>query len=345
MRRLRVLILTHQDLIPPVELERLPEREAQHYQKEYDVAQALRSLGHDVQFLGVSHALDPIRQHIEGWQPHIVFNLLMEFQDVAVYQAYIASYLELLRVAEAGCNPRGLLLARDKALAKKILRYHRIPTPAFRVYASGRSLRPRAGLRFPQIVKSLEEEASLGIAQASVVTDFEHLAERVRFIHRRLGTDALAEEYIAGRELTVGVLGNQRLTTFPIWEMFFERLPEGNEPIATARAKWDPSYQQRIGIETGPARALPEAVVRQATRLARRVFRALGLSGYARVDLRLADDGRLFVLEANPNPDLRREEDFAASAAAAGLSYPVLIQRILNLGLRYPTAWKRGAAS
>jgi len=343
LKRLRVLVLTHQDLIPPGDFDALDEADALQFQKEHDVAQALRHLGHDVQFLGVSHNLDPIQQHVVGWEPDIVFNLLMEFQNVAVYQAYIASYLTLLRVPEAGCNPRGLLLARDKALAKRILRYHRIPTPAFRVYSFGRPVRARAGLPFPQIVKSLEEEASLGISQASVVSNFDHLAERVSFVHRRLGTDALVEEYIPGRELTVGVLGNQRLRTFPVWEMFFQRLPERNQPIATARVKWDPEYQQRVGIETGPARDLPAATAAQAVRLARRVFRALGLSGYARIDLRLAETGRLYVLEANPNPDLRSGEDFAASALAAGVSYASLIQRIVNLGLRYPAPWKRGA--
>ena len=341
MKRLRVLVLTHEDLIPPDDFAELDEAYAQQFQKEHDVAEALRALGHHVQFLGVSGELEPIRQHIDGWEPDVVFNLLMEFQNVAVYQAYIGSYLTLLRVPEAGCNPRGLLLARDKALAKRILRYHRIPTPAFRVYPVGAAVRPRAGLRFPQIVKSLEEEASLGIAQASVVADFDRLAERVAFVHRRLGTDALVEEYIPGRELTVGVLGNHRLRTFPVWEMFFRRLPEGSEPIATARVKWDPEYQRRIGIETGPARDLASDTAARAARLSRRVFRALGLSGYARIDLRLSETGRLYVLEANPNPDLRREEDFAASAAAAGVSYPSLVQRIVNLGLRYPAPWKR----
>ncbi len=292
-----------------------------------------------MQFLGVSDDLTPIRQHIEGWGPDVVFNLLMEFQDIAVYQSHIASYLELLRVPQAGCNPRGLLLARDKALAKKILRYHRIPTPAFRVVRRGQRVgAPR--LAFPQIVKSLDEEASFGISQSSVVGDLDALRERVAFVHERVGRDALVEDYIAGREITVGVVGNTRLRTFPPWELFFERLPEGSEPIATSRAKWDPRYQRRAGIRNGVADALPDAVATRLARLAKRVYRALDLSGYARIDFRLRDDGAPFVLEANPNPDLRDDEDLAASAAAAGLAYPGLIQRIVNLGLEYRSAWK-----
>ncbi len=332
-------MLTHEELIPPADIDALPERVSQRFQKEHDVSQALRTLGHDVQFLGVSDDLTPIRQHVDGWNPDVVFNLLMEFQNIAVYQSHVASYLELLRVAQAGCNPRGLLLARDKALAKKILRYHRIPTPPFRVFRRGQRVgTPK--LRFPQIVKSLDEEASFGISQSSIVSDLEALRERVGFVHEHVGRDAIAEDYIPGRELTVGVVGNERLTTFPAWELFFERLPEGSEPIATSRVKWDPRYQKKVGIRNGAAGELPAGVAAELARLAKRVYRALELSGYARIDFRLTEAGAPYVLEANPNPDLRDDEDLAASAAAAGVSYPQLVQRIVNLGLQYRSAWK-----
>ena len=335
MKRLRVLVLTHEDLIPSPEIDALPERESQRFQKEHDVAEALRSLGHDVQFLGVSHDLTPIRQHVEGWGPHAVFNLLMEFQDVAMYQAYVASYLELLGVPQVGCNPRGLLLARDKAIAKKLMRYHRIPTPSFRVFPRGARVRNPV-LRYPQIVKSVDEEASFGISQASIVDDLEALRERVAFVHDKVGSAAIAEDYIEGRELTCAVVGNARLRTFPVWEMFFEQLPEGTKPIATERAKWDPRYQKKVGIRNGPAGDLPEALAQRIAHVAKRVYRVLGLSSYARIDLRLSSDGELYVLEANPNPDLRDDEDLAASAGAAGVPYPKLIQRLLNLSLQYP---------
>jgi D-alanine-D-alanine ligase len=290
--------------------------------------------------LGVSHDLAPIKQHVEGFQPHAVFHLLMEFQDLAVYQAHVTGYLELLRAPYAGCNPRGLLLARDKALSKLLFRVHRIPTPGFVVFPRERRIRVPKRLDYPRIVKSVDEEASLGIAQASIVYDEEKLRERVAFVHRRVATDAIAEQYVAGRELTIGVLGNDRLSTFPVWEMFFENLPEGAEPIATARVKWDLAYQRRVGIETGPAKDLPPERAAEIARIAKRTYRALGLSGYARIDLRLTEDGRLFVIEANPNPDLTRDEDFARSAAAAGIEYPELLQRIVTLGLRHPSPWK-----
>ncbi len=344
MKRRRVRVLTHADLVPPADAAGLTDQEALPFQKELDVLAGLRRLGHDVQILGLSDELAPLRQHVEGFAPHIVFNLLMEFQDVAVYQAHVTSYLELLRVPYAGCNPRGLLLARDKALAKRIFRSHRIPTPGFQVHPLGRRPRPRAGLGFPQFVKSVDEEASLGIAKASLVHDTESLVDRIEFVHRHLGTDAIAEEYIEGRELTVGVLGNDRLHALPVWELFFDNLPPGEPRIATARVKWDLAYQKRLGVSNGPARELPAETGRELGRLAKRIYRGLGLSGYARIDLRMRPDGRVYALEANPNPDLTDDEDFAMSAAAAGLPYPALLQRILNLGLRYVSPWKRGGS-
>lgn len=337
---LRVLVLTHVDLVPPDSLEGQSDKDIAAWRKEYDVCLGLRELGHEVQVLGVSHDLAPIKQHVEGFQPHVVFHLLMEFQDVAVYQAHVTSYLELLRVPYAGCNPRGLLLARDKALSKLLFRVHRIPTPGFLVFARDRAIRVPRRLGYPLIVKSVDEEASLGIAQASIVHDEEHLRERVAFVHRRVATDAIAEQYVAGRELTIGVLGNDRLATFPVWEMFFENLPEGSEPIATARVKWDIAYQRRVGIDTGPARELAPELDAEINRIARRTYKALGLSGYARIDLRLDEAGKLYVIEANPNPDLTKAEDFARSAAATGLEYNALLQRILNLGMKHRSPWK-----
>jgi D-alanine-D-alanine ligase len=285
--------------------------------------------------LGVSSDLNPIREVVDEWRADIVFNLLMEFQDVGAYQAYVQSYLELLNVHYTGCNPLGILLTRDKALSKKILRFHRIPTPAFAVFPLGRRFQAPRRLRYPVIVKSQEEEASLGIAQASVVGDADALRERVAFMHRHVETDVIAEEYIEGRELTVGVLGNERLTTFTPWELVFRNLPEGTLPIATRRVKWDPAYQKRLRITTGPARRLSPALSRQIARLGRRVYHMLGLSGYARLDLRLTPADELYVIEVNATPDVAEDEDFALAAKQAGLPYPKLLQRILNLGLSY----------
>lgn len=334
-RKLRTIVLTHESLVPPDSIDGLTEKEMQPWKTEYDVVEALRERGHEVDVLGVLDDLAPIRRAVAEQNTQLIFNLMMEFQSVGAYQVHLASYLELLGIPYTGCNPRGILLARDKALSKQIFRYHRIPTPAFGVFPRGAKLRRRRGLTYPLFVKSLDEEASVGISQASIVHDDEHLAERVAFIHERVGSDAIAEEYIEGRELTVSVIGNRRLDVLPPWELFFRKLPEGTAPIATARVKWDLAYQERIGVDTGPADPLSDDERRRIERLARRVYRALGLSAYARLDLRMRADGRIYVIEANATPDIKRDEDLAASALSVGISYPQLIQRILNLALRY----------
>lgn len=336
----RVVLLCHEDLVPPEDLTGYSDEEVLAFRTEYDVATALGALGHDVRVLGVSHDLVPIRDCLADFRPHVVFNLLMEFQDVGSFVIHVVSYFELLGTRYTGCNPQGLTLARNKALTKKILRYHRIATPSFHVFRRGRSARPPKGLAYPLIVKSVDEDASFGVSQASVVRDEEALRERVDFVHRSIGTHAIAEQYVEGRELTIGILGNRRLDTLPVWEMRFDKLPDGSLPIATARAKWSPEYQERVGIDTGPAR-IDADLTRRIQRLARRTYRALELSGYARLDLRLTEDGRVYVIEANPNPDLALEEDFAESGRAAGLDYDALIQRIVNLGISYRPPWSR----
>lgn len=340
MRRLRVLQVCHAEFLPPESIAGLGPDEIHPFKMEYDVWHSLRVLGHDVVKLPVADELAPIRQAIEEHRPHVVFNCLRFFHDIAIYDAHVVSYLELLKVAYTGTNPRGLILANDKALSKKILSYHRIPTPAFHVFRRGRHVRVPKRQRFPLIVKTVAEHASLGIAQASVVRDEEQLRERVAFVHERVGHDAIAEEYIEGRELTVGVIGNERLVTFPAWELTFKNLPAGAPAIATAKVKTDFEYQQRIGVETARATGLSEEQARRIQHLAKRIYKALEMSGFARIDLRMDAQEKVYVLEANPNPDLSFGEDFAESAEAAGLDYDTLIQRIVSLGIAYRPAWK-----
>jgi D-alanine-D-alanine ligase len=184
-------------------------------------------------------------------------------------------------------------------------------------------------------VKSLVHESSTGISQASVVEDEEKLKERVTFVHERIGTDAIVERYIDGRELYVGVMGNERLEVFPVWEIFLSRLPEGSWAIATESVKWNPSYQRRHRIKTGEAKGLPPAVTERVQKLAKRIYKNLYLSGYARIDFRMDAQEKVYVLEANPNPQLALGEDFADSADAGGVPYDKLLQRILNFGLSW----------
>src|ERR1700681_4949772 len=232
MKPLRVLVLVHPDLMPPDSLKGHSDGDINVWKTEFDVVSTLRGSGHEVRPLGVKDELAPIRDAVESFKPHVVFNLLEEFHGEAVYDHSVVSYLELLRVPYTGCNPRGLVLARGKDLAKKLVHYHRVPTPAFAVFPMGRKVRRPPRLQLPLIVKSLIEDASMGIAQASVVESDEALAERVAFIHQRIGTAAIAEEYIEGREIYVGVLGNDRLQGLPVWELEFCNMVQGAWPSA-----------------------------------------------------------------------------------------------------------------
>jgi D-alanine-D-alanine ligase len=336
-KKLRVLALVHPDLVPPAtaDPEELPGKP---WKTEYDVVRTLEALGHEVQILGVGDELGGIRNALFDFKPHITFNLLEGFDDIVTFDHNVVAYLELLKMPYTGCNSRGLLLSRDKSLAKQLLSYHRVPGPDFAIFPRGRKVRHPKRLAFPLIVKSLTMDASIGISQASVVEDEEHLVERVRFIHESVGTDALVERYIEGRELYIGVIGNQQLLTLPVWELLFNNMPEESRKIATERLKFSLTYQKKRGIVSEEAKDLPEGAAERIREIAKRVYRTLKLSGFARIDLRLSEEGRVWVIEANPNPQLSRDEDFAQSASKAGLDYGELIQRIVNLGIRWQPA-------
>jgi D-alanine-D-alanine ligase len=335
MRKLRVLLLIHHYLVPPDDVKGV-NTTTQPWRTEYDVLKTLRDdLKHDVRVLGVADELTPIKQAAEEFKPHIVFNLLEAFHEVGTYDQNVVSYLELLRLPYTGCNPRGMILARDKALSKKLLQYHRIPVPEFAVAHRRRRFSLPKRMNFPVIVKSLTQEASIGIAQASVVDDERRLTERVQFIHDSIGTDAIVEQYIDGRELYCCIVGNDRLQVFPIWEMFFEKMTDRHHRIATSRVKWSSKYQDKAGIMTGAAEPLPEGVEARLPGLCKRVYRSLMLSGYARIDMRMDSTGKVWVIEANPNPQIANGEDFARSADMADVEYPQLMQRILTAGLRW----------
>ncbi len=328
----RVLALVHKDLVPK---EDVPLEEVNpEWRMEWDVVTALRTRGHEVLVIGVHDDLTPIRQAIDAFKPTIVFNMMEAFADIGVFDQNIVSYLELLRVPYTGCNPRGLTLSRDKALSRKLLAYHRIPAPYFTVVPLNRKPVLPKKLHYPMIVKSLTYESSIGISQASVVANEEQLLKRVKYIHDTILTPAIVEQFIDGRELYVGVMGNHRLRVFPVWEMSFAKMSDSNWRIATERVKWNVKYQKRHGIDTSEAQ-LADEVTAKVQHLAKRTYRALELSGYARVDFRMDANNNPYVIEANANPQLAEDEDFAQSAKRAKLSYPKLLECIMALGVQW----------
>jgi D-alanine-D-alanine ligase len=206
--------------------------------------------------------------------------------------------------------------------------------PNFLVIPRGQRITRPKQLKFPILVKPVKEEASYGISQASFVQNEEQFRERVAFIHEKYNSDAIAEEYIEGRELYVSLMGNVRLTVFPIRELVFREVPPDEPKIATYKAKWDEEYRKRWGLENHFAEDLDPVLVSKIQDTCKDIYRLLTIDGYARIDLRLTPENKLYFIEANPNPILADDEDFALAAAKAGLPYPDLIERIVRLGIR-----------
>lgn len=333
-KKLSVVLLADERLLPEGELADFSEKQRLLRKTEFDVKQAIESLGHQLIAVGLSNDLSTIRGAIDAYKPDIVFNLAEEFDGIGHFDQHVVSYLELRRQAYTGCNPRGLTIARDKALTKKILAYDGFRIPEFAVFPLNRAAKRPATLGFPLFVKSATEEGSIGISSASIVRDDAKLKERVDYIHRTAESAALAEQYIEGREIYVGVMGNERVTVLPPWELFIEKRPEGAPLILTDRGKWDPDYQDQFGVVTGPAE-IDEKLTKKLEKLSRAIYRLLGLSGYARLDFRLTASGDAYLLEANPNPQIASDDEFASSAEHAGIEYPQLIDQLIRFGMNY----------
>ena len=303
------------------------------WKTEAGVLAALRDLGHTVEHLALFDDLDLLRQKLQSFAPDLIFNLADQFRNNRAFDQHIVSILAMYGVPFTGCGSTGLTLCKHKGISKKILSYHRIHTPAFVIIARGRRIaRPRQ-LRFPILVKPLKEEASLGISQASFVENDEQFKERVQFIHEKYDNDVIAEEYIDGRELYVSILGNHRLQVYPVRELVFREVPPDEPKIATYKAKWDEDYRKRWGLQNQFAEGLEHALVRHIESVCKRIYHLLTIDGYARLDLRLTAANELYFIEANLNPILAADEDFALSAMKTGLSYPQLIERIVRQGL------------
>ncbi len=297
---------------------------------EADVLACLQHLGHEVDTLAVFDDVACILEKLKTFAPEVVFNLTESFHSNRAHEPNIPALLELMRVKYTGARPDGLMLCKDKALAKKVLAYHRVRVPHFVISTEQRPLKRLRRFVYPAFVKPVGEESSDGIAKASFAKSEEEALERARFIHEKFHCDALIEEYIEGRELYLSVMGNRKLTVFPPREIFFHDVPEDTPKFATFKAKWDDTYRKKWGIQNGPAKELPAGVEEKLARLARKVYRVLKIRGFGRVDVRLTQAGEVVVIEANPNPSLACEDDFAQAAAAAGLPYDALIQKILD---------------
>jgi len=297
---------------------------------EADVINCLEKLGHEVQTLPVFDDVAEIVEKLKSFAPDVVFNLTESFHSNRAHEPNIPALLELMRVRYTGAKPDGIILCKDKALAKKVLHYHRLRVPHFVISPESRPLKRLRRFVFPAFVKPVAEESSDGIARASFAKSEDEALERARFIHEKFHCDALIEEYIEGRELYLSVPVYRKLIVFPPREIFFEQMPDDEPKFATFKAKWDETYRKKWGIKNGPASELPAGLPEKLARMARKVYRVLKIRGLGRIDVRLTPAGEVVIIEANPNPSLASDEDFAQSAAAAGIDYDTLIQKLLD---------------
>lgn len=335
-KKLKILALFDAIAATTLDQDLSAELQTDDWKTEAHVLAALAELGHTVEHLAIFDNLDLVRQKLESFSPDLIFNLADQFNNNRAFDQNIVSFLEMHGLRFTGCGSTGLTLCKHKGISKKILSYHRIHVPDFTVIPRGRRISRPKRLKFPILIKPLKEEASLGISQASFVSTDEQFKERVQFIHEKIFNDVIAEEYIEGRELYVSVVGNHRLQVLPIRELVFKEVPPDEPKIATYRAKWDEQYRQRWGLQNQFAEDLDPALVRDIEQTCKRIYRLLTIDGYARLDLRLTADNKVYFIEANPNPILAADEDFAQSGLKANLPYPRLIEQIVQLGLNHP---------
>ena len=333
-KKLKVLVLFDGSCPTKIDQDLSKEMKTEDWKTEANVMAALGTLGYAAEHLAIFDDLDLVRQKLETFAPDVLFNLVEQFKNNPGFDQNIVSLLEMQGVPFTGCGATGLTLCKHKGISKKILSYHRIHVPNFVVISRGQRIARPKQLKFPILVKPVKEEASYGISQASFVETDEQFRERVAFIHEKYEADAIAEEYIAGRELYVSLMGNLRLSVFPIRELVFREVPPDEPKIATYRAKWDEEYRKRWGLQNRFAQGLDPALVARIEQTCKRIYRLLTIDGYARIDLRLTAANEIYFIEANPNPILAADEDFALSAEKAGLPYPQLIDRIIRHGMK-----------
>jgi D-alanine-D-alanine ligase len=298
---------------------------------EEEVLDALTKLGHEP----VMHELDGTTKSLLAlarMDCDLVFNLTESFADDDTADFKIAGFLELIGKHYTGSGTHGLLLAQDKAIAKKIFAFHGVLTPTFAKSFRGR-LDFSHDLHFPVIVKPAREDGSIGIEFSAVVSSIRELMERMDWLHANFDSPVLIEEYIDGREMYVGVLGNDKPEALPVIELDLSKLPDGTPRIAAAEVKWGKGTKAYRDTKSAIATDLPEETVLALQQTAVAAYQALELRDYGRVDMRLQPDGRVQVIEVNPNPWLSSRAEFAMAARKAGRTYSQIIGEIVDLAM------------
>ena len=296
---------------------------------EEEVAEALTKLGHEPVLYEVDGTLKSLLG-LSRVDCDVVFNLCESFNGDDTADFKIAAYLELIGKKYTGSGTHGLMLAQDKAIAKKIFAFHGIHTPTFAKSFRGR-LDFSHDLQFPVIVKPAREDGSIGIEFSAVVNSIRELMERMDWLHANFDSPVLIEEYIEGREMYVGIIGNDKPEALPVVELDLSKLPDGTPRIAAAEVKWGKGTKAYRDTKSAVATDLSEETVAALQQTAVAAYQALELRDYGRIDMRLQPDGCVQVIEANPNPWLSSRAEFAMAARKSGRTYPQLIEEILEL--------------
>ena len=298
------------------------------------VSAALTEGKHKVSLLSISDDLRELITKLDEQKPDIVFNLCETFASKDVYEMNITAVLEMLGQRFTGTGPVGMALRQDKAVTKKLLKFYDVQCPNYAIFDKNH-LEFAGRMRFPLFIKPLKGDASLCIDDFSLVTEYSKLMERVGQIQEELSSPALVEEYIDGREFYVCILGNDQPEVLPLVEMDFSKLAKGYPRIYGWQAKFDASSAQYDGTDAVVAKDLSPEIQSRITKAGKEAANAVQVNDYARVDIRLSPDGIPYVVEVNANPYLEQTSEFATAALAAGISYPTLINQIVE------TAWKR----
>jgi D-alanine-D-alanine ligase len=257
----------------------------------------------------------------------LVFNLCESIDGVAALEPPVISVLELLDLPYSGSSSWTASLCLRKHVVNAALERAGLPVPKFAVVRRGGSI-PSVG--FPAICKPAAEDASIGVEQRSVVRTTRQLTERVGAMLERWD-EVLVQRYIEGREVNVGILGD---ATLPIAEIDFGQMPKGMWRIVTYRSKWETGSDEDLGSAPQCPARLPASVATGLRKVAMAAWRMVGGAGYGRVDFRIDERGRPWILEVNANPDIAPDAELARMAGVAGIEYGALVRQICELGLR-----------
>jgi D-alanine-D-alanine ligase len=298
------------------------------------IYKALGESKYDVTMLGLYNDVGILLEEIKENRPDVVFNLVEVFNQKSEFEKNVASVLEMLEIPYTGASSASLFICNNKALTKEILSYHKIKVPRFHTFYRDHRVWLPKRLRLPVIIKPLCEEASRGISQASVVDNEEAFIERVKFIHENMNMDAIAEEYIEGREFYASIMGNKRLKVLPLREMKFGEFAEDEPRIATYKAKWDYDYRKKWGIKNVFAGKVANGVDEKIEDICKRAFRVLNMKCYGRLDIRVTPEQQVYIIEANANPSLDIDDEFISAASKVNITYPKLVRKLIELAFK-----------